>query len=132
MLFESVAFAMGTAPQGATGGAGDYLHFIPLVLMLVIFWFFLIRPQKKRAKEHKDMLESLKRGDRVITSGGMIGRILEIDADTVLLECGESKVRLTRGAVGGMYNPTGKDSGKSAGKDAEQGAGKVSTEKKSG
>ncbi len=105
MLFESVAFAMGTAPQGGAASGTDMLvQFVPLILMLGIFWFLLIRPQQKRAKEHKAMLENLKRGDYIITSGGMIGRIQEIDADTVVIECGESKLRMTRGAIGGLYN----------------------------
>ena len=57
-------------------------QFIPLILIFVIFYFFLIRPQQKRVKEHKTMVETLKRGDEVITSGGIIGivdRVLEDD-----------------------------------------------------
>ncbi len=110
MFFESVAHAMGApAAGGAPASGGDMLmQFVPLILMLGIFWFLLIRPQKKRAQEHKTMLENLKRGDYVITSSGMLGRILEIDAESVLLECGEAKLRLTRGAIGGLQNAAGK------------------------
>ena len=63
-------------------------QFIPLILIFVIFYFFLIRPQQKRVKEHKDMVASLKRGDEVITSGGIIGkvdRVLEDDRIEVIL-----------------------------------------------
>ncbi len=110
MFFDSIAHAMGPAPAGGAGGGTDMLvQFVPLILMLGIFWFLLIRPQQKRAKEHKVMLENLKKGDYVITSGGMIGRILEIDGDVILVECGESKLRMTRGAIGGLYNMQGKD-----------------------
>ncbi len=109
MFFESIAHAMGPAPGGQAGGGDMLVQFVPLILMLGIFWFLLIRPQQKRAKEHKVMLENLKRGDYVLTSGGMIGRILEIDNDVVLLECGESKLRITRGAIGGLYNAQSKD-----------------------
>ena len=110
MLFESIAFAMGPTPGagGQASGTDMLVQFVPLILMFAIFWFLLIRPQQKRAKEHKKMLENLKRGDHVLTSGGMIGRILEIDTETVLLECGESKLRLTRGAIGGMFDPKAK------------------------
>ncbi len=110
MFFESIAFAMGPAPGagGQAGGADMLVQFVPLILMLGIFWFLLIRPQQKRAKEHKAMLENLKRGDYIITSGGMIGRILEIETDVVLLECGESKLRISRGAIGGLYNASAK------------------------
>ena len=60
----------------------NFAQFIPLILIFVIFYFFLIRPQQKRVKEHKDMVKNLKRGDEVITSGGIIGkvdRVLEDD-----------------------------------------------------
>lgn len=110
MFFESIAHAMGPTPSGGgQAGATDMLvQFVPLILMFVIFWFLLIRPQQKRAKEHKAMLQNLKRGDYVVTSGGMIGRILEIDADAMLLECGESKLRMTRGAIAGLYSKDAK------------------------
>ena len=56
-------------------------QFIPLILIFVIFYFFLIRPQQKRVKDHKAMVESLKRGDEIITSGGIIGKIERIAGD---------------------------------------------------
>ncbi len=109
MFFESIAYAMGPPAAGGQAGGGDMLvQFVPLILMLGIFWFLLIRPQQKRAKEHKSMLENLKKGDYIITSGGMIGRILELESDVVLLECGESKLRISRGAIGGLYNASSK------------------------
>ena len=76
-------------------------QFIPLILIFVIFYFFLIRPQQKRVKEHKTMVESLKRGDEVITSGGIIGvvdRVMEDDRIEVIL--GENvKVQIIRSTV---------------------------------
>ena len=68
-------------------GSG-FAQFIPLILIFVIFYFFLIRPQQKRAKDHQTMVASLKRGDEVITSGGIIGtvdRVLEDDRIEVIL-----------------------------------------------
>tara|TARA_A100001388_G_scaffold241576_1_gene197920 strand:+ start:38 stop:319 length:282 start_codon:yes stop_codon:yes gene_type:complete len=65
-----------------------FVQFIPLILIFVIFYFFLIRPQQKRVKDHKTMVESLKRGDEVITSGGIIGtvdRVMEDDRIEVIL-----------------------------------------------
>lgn len=104
VLFESIAFAMGTpqAGAGAPEGTDMLMQFLPLILMFVIFWFLLIRPQQKRAKAHKQMLSELKRGDHVVTSSGIIGRILEIDDEQVLLESGDSKLRISRAAVGGL------------------------------
>jgi preprotein translocase subunit YajC len=76
-------------------------QFIPLILIFVIFYFFLIRPQQKRVKEHKVMVESLKRGDEVITSGGIIGtvdRIMEDDRIEVII--GENvKVQIIRSTI---------------------------------
>ena len=76
-------------------------QFIPLILIFVIFYFFLIRPQQKRVKEHKVMVESLKRGDEIITSGGIIGvvdRVMEDDRIEVVI--GENvKVQIIRSTV---------------------------------
>jgi len=76
-------------------------QFIPLILIFVIFYFFLIRPQQKRVKEHKTMVETLKRGDEIITSGGIIGvveRVMEDDRIEVVL--GENvKVQVIRSTV---------------------------------
>ncbi len=107
MLFESVAYAMGTAQAGAAPASGTdmLVQFVPLILMFVIFYFLLIRPQQKRAKAHKQMLSELKRGDHVITSSGLLGRILEISDEEALIECGEAKLRISRGAIGGVIDP---------------------------
>jgi preprotein translocase subunit YajC len=104
MFFESLAFAMG-APQGGAGGPAEmFAQFLPLILMIAVFWFLLIRPQKKRQQEHKGMLEGLRRGDTVVTTGGLIGRIVEIDGDILTLDLGETKVRAGRGFVSGLFD----------------------------
>ena len=76
-------------------------QFIPLILIFVIFYFFLIRPQQKRVKDHKAMVESLKRGDEIITSGGIIGtidRVMEDDRIEVVI--GENvKVQIIRSTI---------------------------------
>lgn len=124
VLFESLAFAMG-APQQAGGapasGAEMFAQFVPLILMFVIFWFLLIRPQQKRAKAHKQMLSELKRGDKVLTAGGLVGRILEIDEEQVLIECGDAKLRVTRSSIGGLMQAgTAKEEKKAAAKAEEK------------
>ena len=82
------------------GGQG-FAQFIPLILIFVIFYFFLIRPQQKRVKDHKIMVDSLKRGDEIITSGGIIGivdRVMEDDRIEVII--GEStKVQIIRSTI---------------------------------
>jgi preprotein translocase subunit YajC len=90
-----VAFAMGQfgGGEGAAGGMEGIKTFIPLILMFVIFYFLLIRPQQKRQKEHKALLAGLKRGDDIITAGGIMGRITNVAETVVTVEVAE-KVRI--------------------------------------
>ena len=84
-------------------------QFIPLILIFVIFYFFLIRPQQKKVKEHKAMVENLKRGDKVITSGGITGKVERlIDNDTVEVEIAENvKVEIVKATgIQGLLNTT--------------------------
>ncbi|MBN2140684.1 MAG: preprotein translocase subunit YajC [Desulfovibrionaceae bacterium] len=91
MFFETLAHAMGAIPGGGQGGGGSSLGaFLPLILMFGIFYFLLIRPQQKKAKQHKTMLKELKKGDRVWTGGGIKGRITDIDGDTLSVEIAEN------------------------------------------
>ena len=73
-------------------------QFIPLILIFIIFYFFLIRPQQKKAKDHKNMVGNLKRGDKVVTSGGIVGTIERvIDSEKVEVEIADSvKVEIVR------------------------------------
>ena len=64
--------------------SSNFAQFIPLILIFIIFYFFLIRPQQKRVREHKDMVKNLKRGDEVITSGGIIGKVDRVYEDDKL------------------------------------------------
>jgi preprotein translocase subunit YajC len=73
------AFAQG-APAG--GGADMFLQLVPFVLIFVIMWFLIIRPQQRRAKEHQEMLKNVRRGDTVVTSGGIIGKVVKVTEDT--------------------------------------------------
>ena len=82
-------------------------QFIPLILIFVIFYFFLIRPQQKKVKEHKAMVESLKRGDKVITSGGITGTVERlIDNDKVEVEIADNvKVEIVKATgIQGLLN----------------------------
>jgi len=94
----------GGAPGGAAGGGG-FTAFVPLILMFAIFYFLLIRPQQKKAKDHQEMINTLKKGDRVITSGGIHGRITSLDDTTITLEVADKiKIKFSRGNVGAV-NP---------------------------
>ncbi|MEN3164803.1 preprotein translocase subunit YajC [Tistrella mobilis] len=67
---------------GADGGAGMLMQLLPLLLIFVVFYFLLIRPQQKKAKQHREMISALRRGDRVVTAGGIVGTIAKVDDDT--------------------------------------------------
>ena len=86
---------------GASGGQGLLVQLLPLIVIFVVFYFLLIRPQQKRVKDHKAMVESLKRGDEVITSGGIIGtvdRVMEDDRIEVIIGEG-TKVQIIRSTI---------------------------------
>jgi preprotein translocase subunit YajC len=98
-----LAFAMGGAPGGAGGAGGGMAAFqqiIPLVFMFAIFYFLLIRPQQKKAKEHKALLESMKKGDNVITAGGVHGKITAVENDLVTLEVANNvNIKITKSYI---------------------------------
>ncbi len=83
-MFITPAYA-----QTAAGGPSAITSLLPFILIFVIMWFLIIRPQKKRLDEHRKMIEALKRGDKVVTAGGLIGKVTAVgaeDADEITLE----------------------------------------------
>ena len=90
-MIASLVYAMG-APSGGKAG-NPIMAFLPLIIIFAIFYFLLIRPQQKRAKEHKNFLDSLSRGEEVMTSGGLIGRVAGLTDDVVTLEVAD-KIRI--------------------------------------
>ena len=101
-----IAYAMGTGGAGGEGAAG-FSGFIPLILMFVIFYFLLIRPQQKKTKEHRQMVANLKKGDRIVTSGGIHGRITGLDDVTLTVEIADKvRVKVARGNVSALMQST--------------------------
>lgn len=93
---------MGAGGAGGEGGGG-FSTFIPLILMFVIFYFLLIRPQQKKTKEHRQMVSSLKKGDRIVTSGGLHGRITGLSDAILTVEIADKvRVKIARGNVGAL------------------------------
>ena len=86
-MFATPAFAQATGG----GAAGAFGSFIPLILIFAIMYFLLIRPQQKKVKEHQKMVEALRRGDQVITQGGIIGKVTKVKED------GEIEVEIATG-----------------------------------
>ena len=97
-MFVSSAWAAAASPAG--GGGSAIASFIPLILIFVIFYFLLIRPQQKRAKEHRQMLDAVKRGDKVVTSGGIYGVVDAVEQNTVLVKIAEKvKVKIGKAYI---------------------------------
>lgn len=107
-MFADMAYAMAASPaggEGSQGAAGLFSSFLPLIIIFGIFYFLLIRPQSKKAKEHKEVLVNLKRGDKVITTGGIHGLIEDIDGSTVTLKVGikdDVKIKVDRNFIAGL------------------------------
>jgi preprotein translocase subunit YajC len=95
MLMESVAWAQGTGGSGS--GSGTILSLVPFILIFVIFYWMLILPQQKKQKQQKAMMESLKKGDKVITSSGIWGTVTNLGKDTVTLQISDNtKIKMQR------------------------------------
>lgn len=90
------------------GGSGALESLLPLVLIFVVFYFLLIRPQQKKQKQHREMLQALRRGDRVVTAGGIIGQITKVNSETELtLEIAENvRVKVARGMISDILAKT--------------------------
>lgn len=98
-----VAYAM--AGPGGQGGSdmSTLMGFLPMVLIFGVFYFLLIRPQQKKAKEHRTLLENLKKGDAVITQGGLFGKITALSDQVITLEIADKvRVRVSRGSISGL------------------------------
>lgn len=83
-MFATPAFAQAAA--AAPSGAAGFIQFVPLIAIFVIFYFLMIRPQQRRLKEHKAMLEAVKKGDEVVTGGGLIGRVVRVQDKEIEVE----------------------------------------------
>lgn len=95
MMMDAVAWAQGA--QGGGNAGGSILSFVPFILIFVIFYFLLILPQQKRQKKLKSMLEALKKGDKVVTSGGLWGTVTNLGKETITLQVSDNtKVKVQR------------------------------------
>ena len=105
-MFDLV-YAMGTGGAGGSGGGGGLGAFLPLIIIFAIFYFLLIRPQQRKAKQHKQVLSSLKKGDKVVSSGGLHGVITGLSDDVVTMEISPKvRVKVTRGSIAGVTRKT--------------------------
>ncbi len=102
----SIAYALGQSGLGGQDGGGGFTAIVPLLLMFGIFYFLLIRPQQKKAKQHQEMISSLKKGDPVVTNGGIHGRITALDDTTITVEIADKvRVKVSRGNIAALNRP---------------------------
>ena len=98
----SIFFENAWAQGGATGG-DSFLSFLPLIIIFVVFYFLLIRPQSKKQKEHQEMISSLEIGNEVVTAGGVLGKIKEINEQYVQLQISENVIiKVQRHTIGAL------------------------------
>ncbi len=103
-----LAYALGGGGGGTGGQGGGFGAFVPLILMFAIFYFLLIRPQQKKAKQHREMVGSLRKGDRAVSSGGLHGVVTGLTDDVVTMEIAPKvRVKVSRGSVAGATKKEG-------------------------
>ncbi|MGY6635940.1 MAG: preprotein translocase subunit YajC [Erythrobacter sp.] len=97
--------AAGAAGAGAPPG---WVQFLPIIGMVLIFWFLIIRPQMKRQKEHQQKVSALKKGDSVVTAGGLVGKVVKVDDTFVELDLGPNvRVKAVKQTIGDVMPPGG-------------------------
>ena len=102
MLDILAAAGAGNAPPG-------WVQFLPIIGMVLIFWFFLFRPQMKRAKEHQERVAGLKKNDQVVTAGGLVGKVVKVDDTYAEVEIAQgTRVKVVKSTIGDILQPGGK------------------------
>ena len=104
MTFDLLA----AAGAGAAAAPPAWINFLPIVGMIAIFWFLIIRPQMKRQKEHQQKVAAMKKGDQVVTAGGLVGKVIKVDDTFVELELGTNvRVKAVKATIGDIIPPGG-------------------------
>ena len=106
--FSLSYLAVASGAAAADAGPPAWMQFLPLVAMGVIFWLLILRPQMRRQKEHRVKVAAIKKGDQVVTAGGLIGRVIKVDDHYVDLELGTNvRVKAVKTTIGDIIPPTG-------------------------
>jgi preprotein translocase subunit YajC len=128
-MLISTAYAQGTGITGLFDNQGALIQFLPLVLIFVVFYFLLIRPQQRKAKDHKTMLDALRRGDRVVTGGGIIGTVARVDnPEEVTVDIAEGvRVRVLRSTISSVLAKPDPAAAREAAKQREEARVKAET-----
>jgi len=99
MQLNSFSSVLAQATPATGQPQNPVMAFLPMILLVVVFYFILIRPQQKRAKELRKLLETLKSGDEVVTAAGIVGTVITVKDKTVTLRSGDAKLEVTKGSV---------------------------------
>lgn len=104
-MFVTPAYAQAA---GAPAGMDIFTSFVPIILLIVIFWFLIFRPQQKRMKQHQAMLSAIKRGDTVVTNGGLVGKVIKaVENEDLEIEIAQGvKVKVVRGMISDVRSKT--------------------------
>jgi preprotein translocase subunit YajC len=97
-------FTLLFAPSGQSAGGGLSVFLIQIAALVAIFYFMLIRPQRRQQERHRQLLASLQRGDRVVTSGGIVGEVVHLKDDEVTVKSGESRLIVMRANIANILN----------------------------
>ncbi|MEM6909476.1 MAG: preprotein translocase subunit YajC [Pseudomonadota bacterium] len=94
---------------GAAAAPPAWINFLPIIGMVVIFWFLIIRPQMRRQKEHQEKVSGIKKGDQVVTAGGLVGKVAKVDDTYVELDLAKDvRVKAVKQTIGDVIEPGGK------------------------
>ena len=128
-MLISAAYAQGTGITGIFDNQSTLIQFLPLVLIFVVFYFLLIRPQQRKAKDHKTMLDALRRGDRVVTGGGIIGTVARVEnPEEVTVDIADGvRVRVLRSTISSVLAKPDPAAAREAAKQREEARAKAET-----
>src|SRR5213075_3317274 len=110
MTFTSALWAMGQPPGQSGGGAPWYVQFFPLFLMVFVFYFVFIRPQQRKAKEHDVLMKTIRSGDKIVTTSGIVGIVVSVKEKTVAIRSADTKLEILKSAVTEITERSGEPS----------------------
>ena len=128
-MLISAAYAQGTGITGIFDNQSALIQFLPLVLIFIVFYFLLIRPQQRKAKDHKTMLDALRRGDRVVTGGGIIGTVARVEnPEEVTVDIADGvRVRVLRSTISSVLAKPDPAAAREAARQREEARAKAET-----
>jgi preprotein translocase subunit YajC len=110
LINVSALLAMGNPPGDGKTQTSPFVSLVPMILIFVIFYFILIRPQQQKAKQQQEMLKTVKAGDKVVTTSGIIATVITVKEDSVSVRSADSKFEITKGAIAEIRERSGEAS----------------------